>query len=59
MKDIVLDTGCLQTLVHDALVPKEKRITGEGAVIWCPHGDTVLYPMAQVTLEVDGVCLSV
>ena len=49
VKDIVLDTGCSQTMVHDALVPKEKRITGEGAVIQCAHGDTVLYLMAQVS----------
>ena len=31
----------------------QRKATG-GAVVRCAHGDTVLYPMAQVCLEVDG-----
>lgn len=35
-------------------MPREKLLEGRGAVVRCAHGDTVLYPMAQVCLEVDG-----
>ena len=52
--DIMLDTGCSQTMVRGDLVPREKLLEGRGAVVRCAHGDTVLYPMAQVCLEVDG-----
>ena len=52
VNDIVLDTGCSQTMVHKSLVPTGKRIEGEAAVIRCAHGDTTLYPLAQVMMEV-------
>ena len=29
-------------------------LDGESAVVRCAHGDSVLYPMAEVNLEVDG-----
>ena len=52
--DILLDTGCSRTLVHRKLVPKEKAQDGEAVAIRCAHGDTVLYPLAKISLEVDG-----
>ena len=52
--DIFLDTGCSRTLVHRKLVPKEKAQDGGGVAIRCAHGDTVLYPLAKISLEVDG-----
>jgi len=50
--DILLDTGCSRTLVHQSLVPDKKIQEGEAIAIRCAHGDTVLYPLAEVSLEV-------
>ena len=57
--DILLDTGCSKTLVHQKLVPKEKYIWGEAVTIRCAHGDSVIYPVAKVNLVVDRVLLEV
>ena len=42
--NVLLDTGCSRTLVHQSLVPKEKLLEGEAVAIRCAHGDTVLIP---------------
>ena len=52
--DIVLDTGCARTMVHQALVPDEKRITGKAVILRCANSNTLLYPVADVELEVVG-----
>ena len=52
---IVLDTGCSRTMVRRDLVPENKFIEGDAVTIRCAHGDTVLYPVAQLELQVDGV----
>ena len=52
--NILLDTGCSRTLVHESLVPKEKMEDGGAVAIRCAHGDTVLYPLAKISLEVEG-----
>ncbi len=57
--DILLDTGCSQTLVRSDLVPAEKLIQGDAVTIRCAHGDTVLYPLAEVLINVDGFPLQV
>ena len=54
VKSILLDTGCSRTLVRKDLVPQHKLLHGEAVAIRCAHGDTVLYPLAEVELEVDG-----
>ena len=54
VSDILLDTGCSRTLVHQKLVPIGKLRDGEAVAIRCAHGDTVLYPLAQISLEVNG-----
>ena len=54
VSDILLDTGCSQTLVHQELVPEYKLKEGEAVAICCAHGDTVLYPLAEVTMEIEG-----
>ena len=59
VKDIMLDTGCSKTIVHHNLVPEKKLVTGEAVTIRCAHGDSVLYPLANVDLVVDGVPLTV
>ena len=56
---ILLDTGCSRTLVHQDLVPAEKILEGEAVAIRCAHGDTLLYPLAQVSMVVDGIPIEV
>eukprot|EP00731_Ephydatia_muelleri_P006689 Em0003g937a len=48
VQDILLDTGCSKTLVHQKLVPKGKVLP---TTIQCAHGDKVLYPVAQQKAE--------
>ena len=57
--DIILDTGCAPTLLGEHLVPTTKKIAGEAMTLRCAHGDTVLYPVAEVDVVVDGVPLVV
>ena len=58
VKDILLDTGCTRTLVHQKLIPREKKTSGE-VIIRCAHGDEVSYPLAQVEIAVGGQVLAV
>ena len=53
--DIWLDTGCTQTMVHADLVPPEKFLEGSAVTVLCSHGDTVLYPLAKIAMQVDGL----
>ena len=32
-----------------------RLLEGEAVAVRCTHGDTVLYPLAEVAMEVDGV----
>ena len=32
-----------------------RLLEGEAVVVWCAHGDTVLFPLAEVAMNVDGV----
>ena len=50
----MLDTGCSRTMVHSDLVFKGQIREGESAVVRCAHGDTVMYPMADICVELDG-----
>ena len=59
VQEIVLDTGCKRTMVHQELVPPENILEGDVATIRCAHGDTVLYPLAKVQMEVDGIPIEV
>ena len=59
VKSILLDTGCSRTLVRNNLVPKHKLLHGEVVAIRCAPGDTVLYPLAEVELEVEGYPLRI
>ena len=58
VSSIMLDTGCSHTMVHGNLVSKEQLIDGETTAVRCAHGDTVLYPLAEVVVEVDGCSIS-
>lgn len=58
--DIVLDTGCSRTIkVHHNLVGEDKQLEGETVTVRCAHRDTVLYPLAEVEMELDGVPMRV
>ena len=46
-------------MVRQDLVPEGKITEGDSVTIRCTHGDTVLYPVAQLELEVDGLPLCV
>ena len=59
VEQIVLDTGFSQTIVRQYLVPEGKIIEGDAVTIRCAHSDIVLYPVAQLELEVDGPPLCV
>ena len=59
VQDILLDTGCAKTIVREDYVPKEKYLEGEMVAIRCAHGDTDLYPLAQVGITIDGQALEV
>ena len=52
VNNILLDTGCSRTLVHQELVPRSKMLDGEAVAIRCAHGDTVLYPVALLQVVV-------
>lgn len=54
VSDVCLDTGCTRTMVRQDLVPPEKLLEGDSIAICCAHGDTVVYPLARVEVEVDG-----
>ena len=40
-------------------MPEEKILDGEAVAIRCVHGDTVLYPLAQMEVSVGGQALEV
>ena len=50
----MLDTGCSRTTVHSDLVSEGQIRERESAVVRCAHGDTVMYPMADICVELDG-----
>ena len=41
-------------MIHRHLVSEDNIKEGSAVAIRCAHGDTVLYPMADVMMEVDG-----
>ena len=59
VSDILLDTGCTRTMVRGDLVPEENLLPGEAATVLCAHGNTVLYPLARVRIDVEGVGMEV
>ena len=56
--DIILDTGCSHTMIHQDLVPAEKRVSGEAVTLQCAHGDVVLYPLADINVQVSGIAFT-
>ena len=58
VSDIMLDMGCSRTMVPSELVPEDWIIPGEAVTVKCAHGDMVLYPLAVVTLTLEGVTIT-
>jgi len=52
MDNILLDTRCSRTLVHQEWVPRGRMLDGEAVAIRCAHGDTVLYLVALMQVVV-------
>ena len=50
----MLDTGCSRTMVRRELVSEDKLLEGEVVAVRCAHGDTVVYPLADEELELEG-----
>ena len=46
-------------MVRRQLVPQDKFLEGKWVSIRCVHGDTVLYPLADVQLVVEGIPVKV
>ena len=52
-RDILVDTGATQTLVHKRLVADDDVLDDE-VTIRCAHGDSVSYPLAVVKINIAG-----
>jgi predicted aspartyl protease len=59
VQDILLDTGCTRTMVRADLVPPEHFLEGDAVTIQCARGDTVLYPIAIVAIQIGGLEMEV
>jgi len=46
-------------MVHQELVAPDSLIEGDMAIIRCAHGDTTLYPLAKVKMEIYGNLIKV
>ena len=50
---VLLDTGTTQSMVHKDLVPDDS-ILKEHTAIRCAHGDSVIYPIAPIVVNIGG-----
>ena len=55
LTQMLVDTGCSQTVVAARLVQPSKIEQNNQVPIVCAHGDTVFYPTAIVTLQIGRV----
>ena len=59
LEDILLDTGCTQKMVRRDLTSPSRVIPGEATTIKCLHGNNVLYSLAHVSVNIEGLALKV
>ncbi|XP_035986169.1 uncharacterized protein LOC118559583 [Fundulus heteroclitus] len=52
----LLDSGSNRTLVRQDSLPRDVIFSGATVDVCCIHGDNVPYPIAEVSIEVDGQC---
>ena len=57
--NVVLDTGCNQTMVRLSLVPEERLVAGATTSLKGTHGDVMACLLADVQMEVGGTTMSV
>ena len=48
-----------KNMVQRGLVTEEKILEGEVVTVRCAHGDMVVYPLAEVEMELDGAKMMV
>ena len=53
VSDILLDTGATRSMIHTDLLPPGHRMDGK-VTIRCAHGNTVAYPLAEITVEIGS-----
>ena len=54
MVDILLDSGCLRTIIRRDLLPEDYILNHEDTLhIRCAHGDVTSYPTAWIDLEIN------
>ena len=53
VSDLVIDTGCNQSIVHASLVPKDRYVEGRSVRVRCVHGDIVTYPLADIDFLIN------
>ena len=51
---LLVDSGASFTLVHQTLVAPKKINTDDQLQIKCAHGDFVVYPTANIEINIDG-----
>ena len=51
VSNIVVDTACAQTMIHQDLVPDSKLVR-QCVTILCAHGDELQYSLADIEIEV-------
>ena len=49
--DIILDTGCSQTLVHSRFV-SDAELLEDQIELRCAHGDSIVYPIVKVSVQI-------
>ena len=49
---VLIDTGCDQTMVSARRVQPERVSLGDGVPVLCVHGDTVQYPTTEVEIRI-------
>ena len=52
--EMLVDTGCSQTLVQQRLVPDWCLLEGATVRLQCAHGDIAEYPVAEVDMVIEG-----
>lgn len=52
--EVLLDTGRARTLVRQEMVPEGKVMRDRVVVVRCVHGESVQYPLANVTVQIAG-----
>ena len=50
----LLDSGCMQTMIHQRLVRSEALVEASSVVVRCIHGDVHEYPLVPIEIRCGG-----